>query len=277
MAESANRADAIYKVTLRGTLTAVTVYGIVEFLRAHPLARGASATIGVLLAIVCIAGFVGIKPSGLFTPTGVSPLGGIFAALALLWASTVSGSKFELVFPEAEASKERQKAETQFETTSTPEDALTLDLKRLNEYYLINQSQARSSFRWAIFSMILGLGTIITGIWIFYFQPGQPDKFMAGLSTAAGCVVNVISGLFLYLHSKIQERSLHYYQQLAASQKLAMAIRLVDAHQDPAQQRAARDLVIHELLSISHVMASTPGVSDSRLRATARRPPKAAE
>jgi hypothetical protein len=58
---------------------------------------------------------------------------------------------------EAQASKERQIAEKKFEESNTPEDALNLDLKRLDEYYVINQAQARSSFRWQSFRCLLVL------------------------------------------------------------------------------------------------------------------------
>jgi len=169
----------------------------------------------------------------------------------LLWLATVSGPSFQLVFPAEQAAKERQIAEQTFEQSQTPEDALQLDLKRLNEYYAINQAQARSSFRWAVFAMFIGFATIITGIWLFYFQIARPDKYMATLSTAEGCVVNLVSGLFLRLHSKTQDRSLHYYEPLARLQKLSIAIRLVDSHTDQEKQSDARNLVIRQLLDDS--------------------------
>jgi Co/Zn/Cd efflux system component len=165
--------------------------------------------------------------------------------------ATVSGPSFALVFPAAKASAERQVAEQQFEKTQTPEDALNLDFKRLSEYYAINQSQARSSFRWAKFSMLAGYATIIVGIWLFYFRPTQPDKFMSTISAATGCIINIVSGLFLRLHSQTQERALHYYEPLARLQRLSLAIRLVDAHKEPEQQTQARNLVIQELLAAS--------------------------
>jgi hypothetical protein len=163
--------------------------------------------------------------------------------------ATVSGPDFELVFPAAKASAEREVAEKQFDKSQTPEDALNLDFKRLNEYYEINQSQARSSFRWAKFSMIGGFATIIFGIWLFYFRPTQPDKFMSTLSAATGCVINLVSGLFLRLHSQTQDRALHYFEPLARLQRLSLAMRLVDAHSEPSEQTQARNLVIQELLA----------------------------
>jgi Cyanobacterial TRADD-N associated 2-Transmembrane domain len=237
---------AKHKVTMGGSQWSVATFGIVEFLRLHNWARMITGFSGIALGVVGVMKLVGIDVPkiGAASPFGLL----LFVVPWLLWVATISGANFELVFPSQQAAKERENAEARFNASPTPEDALALDQKRLNEYYVINQSQARSSFRWAIFSMFLGLGTIITGIWVFYFR-ATPDKFMASLSTAAGLVVNVISGLFLYLHGRTQDRSLYYYQQLAAMQKFSMAIRLVEAHKDTAEQKMARDLIIKELLA----------------------------
>ena len=240
-----------HTVTLGSSRSSAVNYGAIEFLRVHPVWRVVAAVLGIAFVVVAaglwvISAYAGSK----ITPTYIFPLL-FFVVPWLLWVATVSGPDFQLVFPVAEASKERQIAEKEFDESNTPEDALNLDLKRLNEYYVINQAQARSSFRWAVFSMFVGFGTIIVGIWLFYFRGTQPDKFMAALSTAAGCIVNLISGLFLYLHSKTQDRSLHYYEQLARLQKLSIAMRLVEAHKEADKQAEARDLVIRELLASS--------------------------
>ena len=222
---------------------------MIEFLRARPAWRAAAAGLGIASGLVAIVlAFAGSKIALPYIPLFPYFLGFVVAPW-LLWVASVSGPDFQLVFPVAQASKERQIAEKEFQESNTPEDALKLDLKRLNEYYVINQAQARSSFRWAVFSMFVGFGTIIVGIWLFYFRGTQPDKFMTALSTVAGCIVNLIPGLFLYLHSKTQDRSLHYYEQLARLQKLSIAMRLVEAYEDPHKQTEARDLVIRELLA----------------------------
>ena len=231
--------------TLGGLWKAET-YGIVEFLRVHPTCRGIVGILGVIVAIgAFVAWGFGAKIIGL----GVSFLPLMIAGPWLLYVFTISGPNFEVRFPEREAELEREEAEKKFEQSKTVEDALNLDLIRLNEYYVINQSQSRSSFRWAVFSMLLGFGTIICGIWLFYFRGGQPDTFMASLSTAAGVVINLISALFLRLHSKKEDRSLHYYNQLSRLQHLSIAIQLVSAQQDPKAQQEARNLVIRALVS----------------------------
>jgi hypothetical protein len=131
--------------------------------------------------------------------------------------------------------------------------SIETDLARLNQYYAMNQSQARSSFRWAKFSMIVGFATIVGGVWLFYFRQVQPDKFMSAISTAAGCIVNLVSGLFFCLWFKTQERSTAYYEQLSRLQKLYVAIRLVDSYTDSLKQTQARDLVMRELLDSSRM------------------------
>ena len=248
-------------MTLGGSQWSVATYGIVEFLRMHRFARAAVAALGVGTVLVAVAYWLGLKPNGLvFYPF---PLLFIVSPW-LLWIATISGPHFQLVFPDAQASKETRQAEKQFEVSNTPEDALNLDFKRLNEYYVINQGQARSSYRWALCSMLLGFATIIAGIWIFYLRGPVPDKFMAALTTAAGCIVNMISGLLLYLYSKTQDRSLLYYEKLAGLQKMILAIRLVGEHKDPDKQTEARNLVIRELLESSKGTTAIPSKNAAR-------------
>jgi hypothetical protein len=212
-----------------------------------------SYSLGVLVALSLLGVF------------GILKIGGVAAGFCfvivvplIFWVAVVSGPHFELVIAEAKASEERHSAEKKFEASRTPEDALHLDLARLNEYYAINQSQARSSFRWAIFFMFLRSATIVAGIWLFYFKTNQPDKFMASLSTAAGLVVSLSSGLFLSLYSKTQGRSLHYYEQLSRLQRISIAIRLANEHNDPEKQTEARNLVIRCLLSEMNEQLAPP-------------------
>lgn len=219
-------------------------YGIVEFLRCHPKVRLIAGTLGILLCIGAFAGFAGVKipnvTSYYFPCFILGPW--------LLYVATISGPDFQVVFPPQKAEEEKKAAEKQFEESNTVENAIKLDLSRLNEYYVINQSQARSSFRWAVLAMLLGFFTIISGVWFFYFREGS-NTFMASLSTVAGIVVNLVGALFLRLHSKIEARSVYYFDQLSRLQQISIAIRLVDAHQNPEAQRGARNFVIRKLLS----------------------------
>jgi hypothetical protein len=244
-----SRRTARYTVKMNGPWS-VQTYGIVEFLRVRPTCRVIVGTLGVLF------GLAAVYSLAFKIPYVTTPGFDVAVCLAIITAwllriTTISGKNFELVFPDERASQERKVAEEQFDKSQNAEDALNLDLKRLNEYYTINQTQARSSFFWAIFCMLLGFSTIIVGIWIFYFRRSQPDQFVAGLSTAAGIVGNLISGMFLYLQSKTQERSLQYFEQLTRLQRLAIAKKMVDDHTDTEKKTEARNLVISELLASS--------------------------
>ena len=248
-AQEAEEGTSYYSINMSGSEWSVAVFGIVEFLRGRWYLRALFAGVAVMLVVLTAVQFAGFKPLGsqvyLYSVC-------LFCCPWLLWVATVSGNNFKLVFGSSKATAERQQAERAFAKSSAPEDALTLDMRRLNEYYVINQAQAKSSFLWAITTMIVGFATIIIGVWMFYFRTDKPDVFMTSLSTAAGIVVNIVSGLFIHLHNKTQDRSLHYYQQLAQVQKVATAIRLVEAHKSDHAQVEARNLVIKYLMSGVH-------------------------
>ena len=250
-----------YTIRLRSTQVNIALFGVIEFVRTRRVLRVILAMLGIAFAAAGVATFFvsRVSSSLLPTTTGLVGLGGIaIATISCLWAATVSGPRFQLVlsFEPEKAKEELRDAEKEFEGSNAPEDALRVDLARLNEYYVMNQSQVRSSFRWAKFSMVVGFLTIIAGIWLFYFRAVQPDKFMASISTAAGCVVNLVSGLFFYLCFKMQERATSYYEQLSQLQKLYVAIRMVENY-EPTEQTKARDLVLQELLRSKVVIDAT--------------------
>jgi TRADD-N domain-containing protein len=240
------QSPARFTIKLDGSIASVAKYGIIQFLRR-------SKSIRILIAVVTVGlfGFAIVIFLNLTSIRSSRALPLAFVCIYLLWLVTVSGSDFEFRFPTQDAAKQREEAEIQFKDSNDPYDVLALDFKRLNEYYVINQAQARNSFRWAVFAMLFGFATIITGVWLFYIRRDTPDTFMASLSTASGLVVNVVSGLFLYLHHETQKRSLHYYQQLSQIQKIALAIRLAESHADATAK--ARNRVIEQLLTANGV------------------------
>jgi len=60
-------------------------------------------------------------------------------AASFLWIATVSGPKFRLFlsFAPEKAQEERREVEQQFGDSKKPEDALKVDLARLNEHYVM--------------------------------------------------------------------------------------------------------------------------------------------
>lgn len=248
-------------MTFDGSTASVVKYGIIQFLRGNKISRALTAVLAVGMLVLGVVIFIGLTR----IPQYASIMLG-FGAFQLLWLVTIAGNEFTLTFPIQDATKERQKAEQDVKESKDPNDILTLDFKRLNEYYVINQNQAKSSFRWAVFAMLFGFATIVSGIWLFYFKRDVPDTFMASLSTAAGVVVNLVSGMFLYLHHKTQERSLHYYGQLSRIQNVALAIRLVEAQPDDEAKIESRNKVIDQLLK-THVIHNDSDQPNSSLGA----------
>lgn len=178
----------------------------------------------------------------------------VIAGFALVLISTLSRPEFNVYIGEPVEVEERREAEALESDSKDPYAALDLATKRLNEYYAINQSQARGSFRWAVFAMFCGLATIISGVWLFYLR-GTPNAFLTSLTTAAGIMINVVSSLYLYLHNKTQRRSLYYYNQLVRLQQLGLLIRMAESHPETKDRTASKNKVIEEILQIVRTTA----------------------
>jgi len=229
----------------------IVAYGVIQYLKGKTFLRTVIFISGLLSLILAIVVYLNLLPMPSVQLAG--KIGFFITGGLLLWMAVVSGSNFRVYIREDQATRERITAEEQFENSPNPSAALELDTKRLNEYYTINQGQARSSFRWAVFAMLSGLGTIIAGIWFFYLRQGLQDTFMTSLSTAAGLVVNAISGLFLYMHNKTKEQSVYYYDRLVRLQHISIAIQLAGTHGSEKAREDSTNKVIEYLLQSSEL------------------------
>ena len=166
-------ATGAYIIELSDSRLAVAMFGVVEFLRRHLILRVAVATVGIVVVLASFASLAGLRIAW-FNGFGIFTL--LFVGPFILWVATVSGTHFALVIQPGAPSpqravEERLEAEKQFEKSNALEDALKLDLTRLQEYYTLNQSQARSSFRWAKLSMLAGFVTIYRRDLALLFPP----------------------------------------------------------------------------------------------------------
>jgi len=253
VAKSGN--DKRYDIRLSGSLVNLLVVGVVGLLREHDAFRVTVMAIG---AVSMLAGsFIVLFGRAVYYLQLFRDLGAplFVAGFGLCLSAILAGPRFNLFVGEAPEVEERREAEENLSGSKDPYASLELDSKRLSEYYAINQSQARGSFRWAVFAMFCGLGTIVAGFWFYYLRNEAKDTLLTGLATAAGALVNLISGLYLYLHNKTQRRSLYYYGQLVRLQQLGLAIRLAESHETAAQRAGAKDVVIKELLIIARETA----------------------
>jgi hypothetical protein len=239
------------EVRLSGTLSSILIIGVANFLKEHRIVRYAAWMIGLLsvfaLPLTALVAALAQQPITLHGIGGQDYLGALILGGLLTGLAILAGDRFDLTIepPELEIAKETEEKRNE---TKDPYAFLALDSEALHHYYNINQSQARNSFRWAVFAMFCGLGTVLGGIWLFYVRP---DSTLAGfVTTAAGIVINVISGLYLYLHDKTQRQSLYYYAQLARVQYLGLVIRLIESQPDEASKTSARNKAIDRLFAI---------------------------
>lgn len=233
------------------------LYTTSGFLRGKPKLRGIVFGSALVLTVVLALSWAGVI-KGIGSLTGlVVPLY-LFILPVLFRAAIYSGPEFSVQFRADEVQQQEDEAIERFRLSQAPQDAVSLDEARLNTYYEINQAQARSSFRWAIAMMVLGFSTIVSGIWIFYFRGPQVDTLLTALSTVAGMVSNLISCLFLSLHSKTNDRSYLYYKELADIRRIKLAVQLAETSGEENRTMAINQVIAHLLATVSHDNIKTP-------------------
>lgn len=245
--------SAKYKIGLSGSIFNIILFAITSTLKNNKWLRILIGLLGIIFLLLGVLFFFN-GGSYLFDKLNYPIL---IVGSVLTLSFILSASLFELTLENdlsANAEKEREQAEVKYEQdTTNPFSFLEVDTKRLNEYYIINQNQARNSFRWAVFAMFTGLLTITFGIWFFYLGKNTPEEkntLLASLTTIAGVIVNIVSGLYIYLHNKSQKRSLLYYNQLIRNQQLGLSIRLAESLDTNQEKSAAKSKIIAQLLDI---------------------------
>ena len=220
----------------------IAIYGVAEFLRGKRMLRGVIGALGVFVILTYPLASAGIR----------LPLVGIqwMFGVLLIYLSAISGRDFCLHFGYLEDQRELEDTEKRLENTSDPEDFIGLDKARLAEYYSINQAQAKASYRWAVVGIISGMVLVISSLWAFTRDP-MGDRLGAWLSAGGGIAVNIVSGLFLRLHSKTQDVALKYHDQLMRLQRLQLAMKLAKELPDDQERQNAIARIIDKLTEAS--------------------------
>jgi hypothetical protein len=228
-----------FMLNLSGTgIFGIAIYGVAEYLRGKRLLRGIVGTLGVIVILAHPLASAGIR----------LPLVGIqwMLGILLVYLSAISGRDFYLHFGHLEDERELEDTEKRLDNTSDPEDFIGLDKARLAEYYSINQAQAKASYRLAVVGIISGMILVLCSIWAFTRDPAG-DRLSAWLSAGGGIAVNIVSGLFLRLHSKTQDVALKYHDQLMRLQRLQMAMKLAKELPDDNDKQSAIGRIIDKL------------------------------
>lgn len=103
-------------------------------------------------------------------------------------------------------------------------DLMMRNVKELKEYYVISKNQARNSFSASLFISIFGIFIYIFGLAAVIIF----DKDILLLSTIAGTMVELISGLFFWLYSKAINQLSVYHQRLGSTEKYLMVTQLIN-------------------------------------------------
>jgi len=182
----------------------------------------------------------------------------------------VSGLELEL----QPIRKERAEIRERIEQEAVPNvfDTIQLGLNQITEYYTINKSQARKSFAFSVFAVIMGLCTLIGGIWLFYFGKA-PNVRLAALSGIGGLLLQFIGGASFYIYNKSLDQLNFFYDKLIRMQDTMLSIQLCNALEDKSRQDSIRERLILEILtrhgnSISRVTPSSSGSQNFRRRRT---------
>lgn len=127
---------------------------------------------------------------------------------------------------------------------------IQLSLNQLTEYYAINKSQARSSFGWSIFAMIVGLVTLIGGIWLFYLRD-TPNLQLTAITGVASILAEFIGAAYFFLYNKTLNQLNLFYAQLVRLQDTMLSIKLMEDIKESSKQTGMREKLITTLINHS--------------------------
>lgn len=214
------RKAAKWVITLGGGDWNTVKYGMVEYLRSHPKARVGTAVLGLVWIVGWLISVAGFKWQNSVLPT----VSTVFVTPILLWMAVVSGPDFELKFGET---KSPPKNESSQPDPKGPIDPEGFGVEALNRTYSSLEAYARSSFRWALFSALTGVGFAMGGEWLSIngtgkFQPSHIFPFVWMLS--ATCL---LLGIVLVFRAIIIfRRAAAIHDKLLDLQRTIIAVKL---------------------------------------------------
>lgn len=126
---------------------------------------------------------------------------------------------------------------------------IQLSLNQLNEYYTINKAQARSSFRFSIFSIVIGLITILVGVWLNYF--GNKNIELIFITGISGIILEFIGGAYFFMYKKSLEQVNFFFGQLIKIQDTMLSINLANNISDENKKVEMHEKIIVSLLERS--------------------------
>ncbi|RWM94050.1 MAG: hypothetical protein EOR86_17845 [Mesorhizobium sp.] len=145
------------------------------------------------------------------------------------------------------------------------------DLAQLIEYYAINKSQAKSSFRMSVAAIITGFITIISGVWLSY-SGNLPNQNPLYISVLAGVILEFIGGAYFYLYNRSLVQLNFFFSRLALMQDTMLAITLTEnLPEGPLRHRAVDHLISVIASRDAKILPEPPPTAPRRSRLPARK------
>lgn len=236
----------------------------IDTLRRETRARAVITVLSLVLIGVLIALFVfspyfvqGVEITiREFAPPAIFVISG-FLVVTLLSYTKIDVTRNGLDIELRNLREERDEIRKRLSESKTEEekkeenvfDTIQLSLNQITEYYTINKSQARSSFRFSVFAIVAGLVTLIGGVWIFYMKdtPNIDLTIITGISSA---LIEFIGGAYFYLYNKSLKQLNFFYAKLVRMQDTMLAIKLTESL-DGDKEIEMKEKLIMELMARS--------------------------
>lgn len=126
---------------------------------------------------------------------------------------------------------------------------IQLSLNQLNEYYTINKNQAKSSFRFSVFAIVIGLITILTGIWLQYLDVAKIE--ITYVTATSGLILEFIGGAYFFMYKKSLEQVNFFFGQLIKIQDTMLSINLANNIESVDVKTEMNEKIISSLLQRS--------------------------
>ncbi|GEM_PF-1418996 len=176
----------------------------------------------------------------------------IIAIVFFVLSRVIIGSPVDDKKELADIKQERDDLRHKIEAKSEPSifDTVQLSLNQMTEYYTINKSQARRSFNFSIFAIVVGLITIIAGVWLFYLN-AAPNINLTILTGIAGLLLEFIGGAYFFVYRKSLEQVNFFFTQLVKIQDTMLSINLAKDLGDKEKEIESVEKIIESLLERS--------------------------
>ncbi|GEM_PF-5714180 len=163
-----------------------------------------------------------------------------------------------------ELQDERKQILKKLEGEQSISDIILLNLNQINEYYRINQNQAKNSFRLSILLLLVGFCTIIFSILSVLYPnlSSNQNINISIISGISGIIVQFIGGVNFIFYNKAVSQLNIYYHQLIKAQDTMLAIELCNKIQPPEQKSKLTEKLIVTLIERSSMLSN----SDSKTK-----------